>query len=161
MTALLRPLDQPGDLGWVIQAHGELYAREYAWNTEFEALVTRIVAEYTQEPEGGRHAAWIAEVDGRRRGCVFCVPADEHTAKLRLLLVDPATRGLGLGGGLVEQRLSHAREAGYRAITLWTNDVLGSARRIYQAQGFELVEEEPHHSFGQDLLSQTWRRELA
>ena len=110
--------------------------------------------------EPGPQAAWIAEVDGARAGSAFCVRADERTAKLRLLLVDPAARGLGLGARLVEQCLRFAKESRYEAITLWTNDILGSARRIYQAQGFELVAEDPHHSFGHDLVGQTWQRPL-
>jgi len=157
---IVRPLGQPGDLGWVVMAHGAFYDREFGWDTSFEALVTRIVADYAEGKESGPQAAWIAEVDGVRAGCVFCVRADDRTAKLRLLLVDPAARGLGLGGRLVEECLRFAKEAGYEAITLWTNDVLGSARRIYQAQGFELVAEEPHHSFGHDLVGQTWQRHL-
>ncbi|MGW8888091.1 GNAT family N-acetyltransferase [Streptomyces sp. NPDC055749] len=158
----LRPLGKPGDLGWVVQAHGEFYDREFGWDTSFEALVAQIVADYAKENSSpGRHAAWIAEVDGVRAGCVFCVRADDRTAKLRLLLVDPAARGLGLGARLVEECVGFAREAGYQVITLWTNDVLGSARRIYQKQGFALVSEEPHHSFGHDLVAQTWQRDLA
>lgn len=157
---VIRPLGEPGDLGWVVQAHGDLYAREFGWDVGFEALVARIVADYAEEREPGPQAAWIAEVDGVRAGCVFCVRADDDTAKLRLLLVDPAARGLGLGDQLVGACLQFAREAGYQAITLWTNDVLGSARRIYQGHGFELVAEEPHHSFGHDLVGQTWWRHL-
>lgn len=156
----IRPLGQPGDLGWVVMAHGEFYDREFGWDTSFEALVSRIVADYADEKEPGPQAAWIAEVDGVRAGCVFCVRADDRTAKLRLLLVDPKARGLGLGARLVEECLRFAREAGYEAITLWTNDVLGSARRIYQKHGFELVAEEPHHSFAHDLVGQTWQRRL-
>ncbi|WP_055588857.1 GNAT family N-acetyltransferase [Peterkaempfera griseoplana] len=156
----LRPLDQPGDLGWVVMAHGEFYSREFGWDTGFEALVSRIVADYAAGREPGPQAAWIAEVDGVRAGCVFCVREDDSTAKLRLLLVDPAARGLGLGTRLVRQCLEFARTAEYQAITLWTNDVLGAARRIYQAQGFRLVAEEPHHSFGHHLTGQTWQRPL-
>ncbi|MEU8620454.1 GNAT family N-acetyltransferase [Streptomyces sp. NPDC048623] len=156
----VRPLGRPGDLGWVVMAHGEFYHREFGWDTDFEALVARIVADYAEGKEPGPQAAWIAEVDGARVGSVFCVRADERTAKLRLLLVDPAARGLGLGGHLVEECLRFAKEAGYEAITLWTNDILGSARRIYEAQGFELVAQEPHHSFGHALVGQTWQRHL-
>ncbi|GLZ06021.1 MarR family transcriptional regulator [Actinomadura sp. NBRC 104412] len=161
--ATLRRLGEPGDLGWVVMAHGELYATEYGWNTDFEALVGRIVADYAGEGGDERRAAWIAELDGRRVGCVFCVPAGEEdgkTAKLRLLLVDPSARGNGIGSRLVEECLNYAKEAGYRDITLWTNDVLVSARRIYQAHGFQLVDEEPHHSFGKDLVGQNWSRPL-
>ncbi|MER8186058.1 GNAT family N-acetyltransferase [Kitasatospora sp. NPDC094015] len=159
----VRPLGRPGDLGWVVMAHGECYDREFGWDTDFEALVARIVADYATGPDGdapGPQAAWMAEVDGERAGCVFCVPEDARTAKLRLLLVDPAARGLGLGARLVDECLGFARAAGYRAITLWTNDVLDSARRIYQRHGFTLVAEEPHHSFGHDLVGQTWQRSL-
>ncbi|MEW2130842.1 GNAT family N-acetyltransferase [Streptomyces sp. NPDC005435] len=159
-TAVVRPLDRPGDLGWVVQAHGEFYDREFGWDTDFEALVCRIVADYADGKEPGPQAAWIAEVDGRRAGCVFCVRADDRTAKLRLLLVDPAARGLGVGARLIGECLDFAREAGYEAITLWTNDVLGSARRLYQRHGFELTAEDPHHSFGHDLTGQTWQRRL-
>lgn len=156
----LRPLDRSGDLGWVVMAHGEFYDREFGWDSSFEALVARIVTDYATEQEPGAQAAWIAEVDGVRAGCVFCVRQDDRTAKLRLLLVDPAARGLGLGGRLVEQCLRFARASGYETITLWTNDVLRAARRIYQAHGFELVAEEPHHSFGHHLVGQTWQRPL-
>lgn len=157
---VIRPLGRPGDLGWVVMAHGEFYDREFGWDTDFETLVARIVADYAEDKEPGPQAAWIAEADRRRVGCVFCVRADNRTAKLRLLLVDPAARGLGVGAGLVEECLRFAREAGYEAISLWTNDVLVAARRIYQKHGFELVDEEPHHSFGHDLVGETWRRRL-
>lgn len=159
--AVVRRLDRPGDLGWVVLAHGELYATEFGWDTSFEALVARIVADYAADHDPAREAAWIAEVEGRRVGCVFCVAGDdEATAKLRILLVDSAGRGHGLGRRLVEQCLDFARDAGYRRMTLWTNDVLVSARRIYQNAGFELVEQEHHHSFGHDLVGQNWSREL-
>jgi GNAT superfamily N-acetyltransferase len=156
----IRRLGHAGDLGWVVMAHGEIYDREFGWDSTFEALVARIVADYAGERDPDRHAAWIAEVDGVRVGCVFCVPADERTAKLRLLLVDPDARGTGIGNRLVAECLDFAKAAGYEAITLWTNDVLAAARRIYQAHGFELVAEEPHHSFGHDLVGQTWFRRL-
>jgi GNAT superfamily N-acetyltransferase len=156
----IRRLGHAGDLGWVVMAHGELYDREFGWDATFEALVARIVADYAGEREPDRHAAWIAEVGGVRVGCVFCVPADERTAKLRLLLVDPEARGTGIGKRLVAECLDFAKAAGYEAITLWTNDVLAAARRIYLAHGFELVAEEAHHSFGQELVGQTWYRQL-
>ncbi|MFD0060936.1 GNAT family N-acetyltransferase [Streptomyces sp. NPDC056637] len=156
----VRRLGRAGDLGWVVMAHGEFYEREFGWDTEFEALVSRIVADYAEGKASGPQAAWIAEVDGARAGCVFCVRHDDRTAKLRLLLVDPDARGLGLGARLVEECLQFAREAGYEAITLWTNDVLGSARRIYQKHGFQLVAEEAHRSFGQELVGQTWECNL-
>jgi GNAT superfamily N-acetyltransferase len=158
--AVIRPLGQPGDLGWVVMAHGEIYANEFGWNTTFEALVARIVADYTHDHDPAREAAWIAESDGRRVGCVFCVAADDTTAQLRILLVDPSARGLGIGARLVDECLHFAQAAGYRRITLWTNDVLTSARRIYQAAGFQLTDEEPHHSFGHQLIGQNWARDL-
>jgi GNAT superfamily N-acetyltransferase len=141
-------------------AHGEVYAREYGWNQDFEALVAGIVADYARDHDPRREAAWIAERDGRRVGCVFCVADSEEVARLRILLVDPAARGLGLGARLVDECLAFARAAGYRRITLWTNDVLASARRIYQAAGFTLESEDGHHSFGRDLVGQHWSRPL-
>ena len=158
--ATIRRLGRPGDLGWVVMAHGEVYGAEFGWDSSFEALVARIVADFAADHDAAREAAWIAEVDGRRVGCVFCVAADERTAKLRILLVDPAARGQGLGRRLVGTCLGFARAAGYRRITLWTNDVLTAARRIYQATGFELVEQDRHHSFGHDLVGQNWARDL-
>jgi GNAT superfamily N-acetyltransferase len=157
---IIRPLGQPGDLGWVVQAHGELYAQEFGWDTSFEALVARIVADYAGHHHPHREAAWIAEVDGKRVGCVLCVAADETTAKLRILLVHPTVRGQGVGRRLVETCLNFARAAGYRRITLWTNNVLVSARRIYEATGFELIDEQRHHSFGHNLVGQNWARDL-
>ena len=147
----------PGDLGWMVKAHGELYAQEYGWDATFEALVARIVADYADNHDPRREAAWIAEVDGQPTGCVLCVRKDDDTAQLRILLVDPAARGLGIGARLVGECLAFARRAGYKRIVLWTNDVLTAARRIYQAAGFRLTGEEPHHSFGHDLVSQTWQ----
>lgn len=160
-TSSIRSLDQPGDLGWVVMAHGELYSAEFGWASHFEALVARIVVDYAEAHDASREAAWIAELDGTRVGCVFCVAVDDTTAALRILLVDPRARGHGLGYRLVDTCLAFAHEAGYSRITLWTNDVLASARRIYQAAGFELVGQEPHHSFGHDLIGQTWARDLA
>lgn len=157
----IRSLGLPGDLGWVVMAHGELYAQEFGWDTSFEALVARIVADYAERRDATREAAWIAELDGRRVGCVFCVAADDHTARLRILLVDPAARGHGIGRLLVDTCIAFARSAGFRRMTLWTNDVLLSARRIYQAAGFTLDHEERHHSFGHDLVGQTWTLDLA
>jgi GNAT superfamily N-acetyltransferase len=157
----VRVADRPGDLGWVVMAHGEVYHRQFGWNTDFEALVVKIVADYARGHDEVREAAWIAEADGERAGCVFLVTGDEpDTARLRILLVTPAARGLGVGTRLVEECLSFARQAGYRQVVLWTNDVLVSARRIYQAAGFTLTEEQPHHSFGRDLVGQTWALKL-
>jgi GNAT superfamily N-acetyltransferase len=159
MGVEVREIGWPGDLGWVVLAHGEVYAREYGWDASFEELVARIVADYAdvRRHRPDRTRAWIAEVDGERAGTVFCVPGDvEGEAKLRILLVDPRFRGHGLGRDLVAACIEFARRAGYRRLMLWTNDVLASARRIYQAAGFELIEQAPHHSFGQDLVGQTW-----
>ena len=156
---LLRP-PRAGDLGWVVSRHGALYAREYDWDETFEHLVARIVAGYAADRDPRQEACWIAEVDGEPAGCVFCVRKDDETAQLRLLLVEPSARGLGIGGRLVAECLRFAREAGYRQITLWTQDCLTAARRIYQAAGFELVGEGRHQSFGADLTEQTWTRPL-
>ena len=157
----IRPLGRPGDLGWVVTAHGELYARQFGWDTSFEALVARIVADFAAKHDPAREQAWIAELDGRRVGCVFCVQDDEPgTAKLRILLVHPDARGHGLGTQLVETCTAFAREAGYERLQLWTNDVLAAARRIYLAAGFRLVAEAPHHSFGVDLVGQDYALDL-
>lgn len=156
----IRPLGKPGDLGWVVQAHGECYAAEFGWDTSFEALVARIVADYANKHDDDREAAWIAERDGQRAGCVFCVQADERTAQLRILLVDPRARGCGLGARLVDECLTFARQAGYQAMKLWTNHPLAAARSVYLSRGFTLTEEEPHHSFGVDLVGQVYQVDL-
>jgi GNAT superfamily N-acetyltransferase len=143
-------------------AHGEVYAAEYGWDTSFERLVAQIVADFAQRDGDDRAAAWIAELDGMRVGCVFCVPSDEDAAvaRLRILLVHPAGRGLGLGGALVDTAVEFARASGYDRIKLWTNHPLAAARHIYLRRGFELVDEQPHHSFGVDLIGQTYALDL-
>jgi GNAT superfamily N-acetyltransferase len=157
----IRPLGEPGDLGWVVMAHGEFYAAEFGWNSDFEALVAQIVADYAGDHDPRRESAWIAEVDGRRVGCVFCVAADQAgTAQLRILLVDPSARGRSLGRHLVEQCVGFARSVGYRRMVLWTNDPLVAAAGIYRSVGFQLTAEEPHHSFGVDLVGQTYELDL-
>jgi DNA-binding MarR family transcriptional regulator/GNAT superfamily N-acetyltransferase len=151
---------QAGDMGWVVQRNGAVYAEEFGWDASYEALVARIVADYVDHRDPECEAAWIAEVDGARAGCVFCVRENATTARLRLLLVEPWARGLGIGGRLTEEVFRFARRAGYSDITLWTNDVLVDARRIYQRAGFALDNENRHHSFGQDLVGQNWSRRL-
>jgi len=159
MGATIRRIGRPGDLGWVVQAHGEQYAREFGWDASFEALVARIVADFAGE-HGEREAAWIAEQDGDRVGCVFCVREDDRTARLRILLVDPKARGQRLGTRLVAECVEFARAAGYDRMVLWTNHPLVAARSIYLAAGFRLTGEEPHHSYGVDLVGQTYELDL-
>jgi DNA-binding MarR family transcriptional regulator/predicted N-acetyltransferase YhbS len=160
---VLRP-PAPGDLGWVVERHGYRYAAEFGWDTTFEALVARIVADFAERNDTKREAAWIAELDGERVGCVFCTASNNpdvtDTAQLRLLIVEPSARGAGVGTRLVDECLRFARRAGYRRITLWTNDVLVAARRIYEHAGFRCDRREPHHSFGQDLVGEYWSRDL-
>jgi DNA-binding MarR family transcriptional regulator/GNAT superfamily N-acetyltransferase len=154
----------PGDLGWVIERHGAVYAGQFGWDGRFEALVAGVVADYARTRDPAREAAWIAEVDGERVGSIFCVDDGASgdgtpTARLRLLLVEPHARGLGVGGRLVGECLRFARGAGYGRMVLWTNDVLTSARRIYEGAGFRLVREEPHAMFGPPMVGQDWALE--
>jgi GNAT superfamily N-acetyltransferase len=158
--AVIRPLGRPGDLGWVVQAHGEIYAAEVGWGAPFEALVARIVADFADDPDPHREAAWIAEIDGRRVGCVFCTRADEETA-LRVMLVQPDARGRALGARLTAECLRFARDAGYRRIRLWTTTRQVAACAIYRAAGFELTGEEPHTGFGETVIGQTYELDLA
>jgi DNA-binding MarR family transcriptional regulator/predicted N-acetyltransferase YhbS len=159
-TIVLRAL-RPGDLGWVVHRHGTLYAREYGWDERFETIVARVVADFAEGRGNPRQAGWIAELDGERVGSIFCMPGpDERTAKLRLLLLEPAARGRGVGKRLVRECIEFARAHGYGAMELWTVSVLEAARGIYQRAGFELVDEEPTDDFGPAVTSQTWRLEL-
>jgi len=151
----------PGDLGWIVSRNAEVYAAEYGWDASYEVLVARIVADFAASQDPACERVWIAEVMGLRAGCVMCVRADEDTAKLRLLLVEPAFRGLGVGRRLVNACVAFARDAGYRRMTLWTQSVLAAARGIYDAAGFELVESAPHRSFGADLVEETWQLDLS
>jgi GNAT superfamily N-acetyltransferase len=151
---------EPGDLGWVVGRHGAIYADEFNWDSDFEGLVAQIVADYRVHARPDRDNAWIATVGGARAGCVFCVERDATTAQLRILLVEPWARGLGIGARLVDECIGFARRAGYTSMMLWTNDILVAARRIYEAAGFVLKDEERHHSFGHDLVGQNWTLDL-
>ena len=156
---LLRP-HRPGDMGWVTSAHGALYAGEYGWDISFEALVAKIAAEFIENFNPAREHCWIAELDGSPVGSVFVVRKTDAIAKLRLLIIDPKARGRGLGKHLVEECLRFAKDAGYTSMTLWTQSILVAARGIYARAGFKRVAEEPHHSFGVDLVGETWERDI-
>jgi DNA-binding MarR family transcriptional regulator/GNAT superfamily N-acetyltransferase len=158
-TVILRD-PQPGDMGWVVQQHGEIYAREYGWNSEFEALVADIAGKYLKNYQPDWEKCWIAEIDGERVGAVFVVRKSATVAQLRMLILAPGARGLGLGGRLTDECLAFARGKGYRKMVLWTNSLLEAARAIYSKRGFVLTKSEPHHSFGHDLVGETWELRL-
>ena len=157
--AILRE-PRPGDMGWVVQSHGAFYASEYGWDASFEALVAEIAAKFLHSFDASRERCWIADIDGMQVGSVFLVRESDEVAKLRLLLVDPAGRGQGLGRRLVGECIAFARACGYRKITLWTQSILLAARNIYRDSGFVLVKAEPHRSFGQSLTGETWEMKL-
>ena len=151
---------QPGDLGWIVHRQAILYAEEYGWDGTYEALAAEIVAQFIRNYDSKRERCWIAEKDGARVGAVFVAKASSRIAKLRLLHVEPEARGLGIGKRLVEECVRFARQAGYQKMTLWTQSILRAARHIYSQTGFQVVREEPHHSFGKDLTGETWELDL-
>ncbi len=158
-TVVLRE-PRPGDLGWVVQQHGEIYAREYGWNSEFEALVAGVAAEFIQKFDPAWEKGWIAELDGERVGSVFVVRKSATVAQLRLLILTPPARGLGLGARLVDECIAFARGKGYRKMLLWTNSCLDAARTIYAQRGFQLVKSEAFRGYGHDLVGETWELKL-
>lgn len=153
-VTLREPL--PGDIGWVIMRHGAIYAEEYGWNEQFEALVAEVAAAFLRKHDASCERAWIAEVNGEKAGCVFLVRYSEDTAKLRLLLVEPSARGMGIGKGLVEECIRFAKAVGYKRMILWTNNVLNAARSIYESFGFHLIASEPNDEFGPPNIAETW-----
>lgn len=159
-SKLVLRLHRPGDMGWVISAHGALYAKEYGWDESFEMLVAEIAVRFIRKFKPERERCWIAEMDGEPVGSVFLVQQSKTIAKLRLLIVDPKARGLGVGKQLVAECVAHARRLGYRKLTLWTQSTLLAARGIYAAAGFKLVSTEPHRSFGEDLVGEYWELAL-
>ena len=151
---------QPGDLGWVVQQHGEIYAREYGWNQSFEGLVADVIAKYQRDLQPEWERAWIAEVNGQKAGSVFVVRKSKTVAQLRMLILAPQARGQGLGGRLTDACIDFARSKGYKKMVLWTNSCLSAARDIYAKRGFRLVKSEPYQGFGQDLVGETWELKL-
>lgn len=157
---ILRP-PHAGDMGWVVQSNGSLYAQEYGWDETYEGLVAQIVADFVKNYDSKKERCWIAEKDGENIGCVFLVKESNQVARLRLLIVDPKARGLGVGKRLVDECTRFARQAGYKKIVLWTNSVLLAARGIYEKAGYQLVKAEKHHRFGHDLIGETWELSLS